>query len=75
MVTVLLEVGWNSGTGSGNLKITGLPFATTRNVVEALGASSCSWSFTLTPLYIHIGVTPVDRIQVKCLTKCMHDKF
>jgi len=65
MVTVLLEAGWNSGTGSGNLAITGLPFTTTRNVVEAMGASSqltyasgqTPYVYTSSSANVYVGVS------------------
>ena len=65
MVTVLLEVGWSSGTGTGFLAITGLPFTTTRNNVGAIGASSSltfttgqiPYVFTSTSANLYVGVS------------------
>jgi len=65
MVTVLLEVGWSGGTGSGFLAITGLPFTTTRNNVGAIGASSSltftsgqiPYVFTSTSATLYVGVS------------------
>jgi len=67
MVTVYCAVAWSGGTGTGNLRVAGLPFTSNENYVTAMGATSglsltdqYAYGYTLSSNVINIGVTSTN---------------
>lgn len=64
MVTVFCAVAWSGGTGTGNLRVTGLPFTSNENYVTAMGATTglsltdqYAYGYTFSSNIINVGVT------------------
>jgi hypothetical protein len=67
MVTVYCAVTWYSGTGTGNVRVTGLPFTSDQNYVTAMGATSglsltddYAYAYTSSSNVINVGVTSTN---------------
>jgi hypothetical protein len=67
MVTVYCQVTWSSGTGTGNLRVTGLPFTSNENYVTAMGATTglaltdqYAYGFTSSSNVINVGITSTN---------------
>lgn len=67
MVTVYCQVTWSSGTGTGNLRVTGLPFTSNENYVTAMGATAglaltdqYAYGFTSSSNVINVGITSTN---------------